>query len=166
MSRNLYPQTGPLRGLIRRVRDGAKPIGRDLVGRVRVRKVVGVRICPWCEEPNDGAAWWHELCVAAHSVARGVTNRVTYSGLGFDSRGWVIVPADGCEECGNQIAEVDHRLALSVAVERRRLGDRRWWRAWTPSNLRWLCQECHKKKTAEDRHLLADMRSVTHRVVD
>ena len=57
-----------------------------------------------------------------------------------------------CCECKKEpYTEIDHILALSIAWELRKRGDRRWWRAWTPGNLRPLCHECHRLKTREDR---------------
>ena len=65
----------------------------------------------------------------------------------------------GCAECGEPYSEVDHTAALSVAWERRRHGDRRWWRAWIPANLRPLCSKCHSCKTGADRRALAAFRN-------
>ena len=64
-----------------------------------------------------------------------------------------------CVECGEAGSETDHHLALSVAHEHRLLGDTRWWRAWTPSNLRPLCHGCHATKTGSDRRELARLRT-------
>ncbi len=52
--------------------------------------------------------------------------------------------------------EVEHRVALSIAAEM--LGYEGWVRAMMPGNLQWMCAECHKAKTAEDRATLAALR--------
>ena len=63
-----------------------------------------------------------------------------------------------CAECHRGYQEVDHRLALSIAWELRKRGDRHWYRAWMPSNLRPLCPECHGAKTRADRAELARLK--------
>ena len=79
-----------------------------------------------------------------------------------------LIPLAPCEDCGlvhdqadkdGRWPEIDHRIALSVAWENRRLGARNWWHAWTPGNLRWLCGACHRIKTGHDRKLLARLRN-------
>ena len=54
--------------------------------------------------------------------------------------------------------EVDHAVSLVLAHEHRELGDPKWWRAWTPDNLRVLCHECHVRKTGEDRREINRLR--------
>ena len=55
-----------------------------------------------------------------------------------------------CEGCGGAANELDHRLAINVA---RALGPEALRRAFTQENLRWLCRECHRRKTRLDRCL-------------
>ena len=55
-----------------------------------------------------------------------------------------------CEICGNPPDEMDHRLAIEVAHA---LGPAAMLRAFTPDNLRWLCRDCHRRKTGQDRRL-------------
>ena len=50
--------------------------------------------------------------------------------------------------CGDPSDEMDHRLAIEVA---RALGPAAMLRAFTPENLRWLCRDCHRRKTDQDR---------------
>ena len=69
-----------------------------------------------------------------------------------------------CAECGDGYSDVDHTVALSVAHEHRRAGARRWWRAWTPGNLRPLCHVCHAQKTGADRRELSRLRSPQDRL--
>ena len=71
----------------------------------------------------------------------------------------LIQRTNACFQCGKiGFFELDHRTALSVAREYRRMGQRGWWKAWTLSNLRWLCHSCHAIKTGHDRKLLARLR--------
>ena len=52
--------------------------------------------------------------------------------------------------CNKEADEKDHRLAITVA---RALGPAAMLRAFTIDNLRWLCFECHERKTTQDRQL-------------
>ena len=52
--------------------------------------------------------------------------------------------------CGDPSDEMDHRLAIEVA---RALGPEALLRAFTQDNLRWLCRDCHRRKTDQDRWL-------------
>ena len=61
-----------------------------------------------------------------------------------------------CAECGgDKVLEIDHALAISVAVE---LGPRAVMRAFMPDNLQNLCHDCHARKTTRDRRLLKILR--------
>ena len=115
--------------------------------------------CTWCDETCDKRRRWHPECAVTYLVAKGM---VVHAGTGRP-----VIKETPCAECGLPFGthrqgpmdyfgfEIDHELALSVAWERRRLGDARWWRAWTINNLRWLCRPCHVAKTAADRRELA-----------
>ena len=135
-----------LRGLLRRLRRGTyRQSGRDLLGvSVGVRK--GQRgTCCWCGRPCSPRRGWHDACVVAYTVAAGRTDAL---------RSGDYCPAhlreQRCESCGAAGDEVDHRVSLGVAHLLRQTGDRRWWRAWTVGNLRWLCHACHLAKTTLD----------------
>ena len=52
-----------------------------------------------------------------------------------------------CEICAGPSDEIDHRLAINVA---RALGPEALRRAFVQENLRWLCRECHIRKTRFD----------------
>ena len=52
--------------------------------------------------------------------------------------------------------ELDHRLAINVA---RALDPAALRRAFAQENLRWLCRECHRRKTRFDRRLARYLRS-------
>ena len=52
-----------------------------------------------------------------------------------------------CANCGATGQELDHIVPLRLAVL---FGKREYVRALLPSNLQWLCQECHRDKTAGD----------------
>lgn len=174
---NPYPRSGPIRGLLMRIRleDGLRRNGRALIRSVGFLPKRSRKNCVWCCEPLTGRARsWHPECVKAYLVATGA---VRFAG-GYP---YVIEPGR-CADCGRDPIEedgvgddgvtrrdpnwlmgiygfeVDHRIALSVAHELRRAGDRRWWWAWTVRNLRWLCHECHAKKTGADRRTLARLR--------
>ena len=53
-----------------------------------------------------------------------------------------------CEICAGPSSEIDHRLAINVA---RAMGPAALRRAFVQKNLRWLCRECHLRKTRFDR---------------
>ena len=94
-------------------------------------------ICRWCGGPAATIALtWHPYCLDAFRVASGqrpMDLQVTM-----------------CETCGGPAAEIDHRLAINVA---RALGTSALRRAFTQENLRFLCRECHRRKTRLDRCL-------------
>ena len=133
--------------------------------RQRWREPTGIQThgtCCWCLHPCKPRQVWHTYCCKAMMAAKGLVADVYKKAL---------IPVGPCEDCGlsyedNERPEIDHRIALSVAWERRRLGDGHWWRAWTLGNLRWLCHACHVKKTAKDRRLLADLRKGQRRLLD
>ena len=198
---NPYPSSGPVRGLLMRLREGLRddwgePTGRDLnrylpfepVRRRKKRAKGQTRwTCTWCGEATTVRRSWHDECVRWYLAAKGQT---VYAGGNFSllfsqkvgEKRWrqsyahhnakaraargediEVPPAPdpvACVECGEPYSEVDHLVALSVAHERRRLGDPRWWIAWTPGNLRPLCHDCHAVKTAADRRELAHMRGL------
>ena len=171
---NRYPGSGPARGLIRRIRAGEiTDKGRDLVGIVRAGQKRGT--CCWCGEPTNPRAGWHEPCVRAYLAARAATS---YTGgqdplirtreqleelYAWNARypaRWQENPHRiMCAACGDRgFRETDHVIALAIAREHRRLGDKRWWRAWTLANLQPLCGSCHADKTAVDRVEIARLR--------
>lgn len=184
---NRYPRSGPARGLIVRLRAGEyHGAGRCLIHGMLSRTLRGAALrtnaCVWCGEPLARRGNWHGECVRAYLAAKGATvypgGRTLLLSLAEHDRHWrdrfawwtanptrprsecPVVLKFPCDECGRTDAgvEVDHRLALSVAHERRELGCRRWWRAWTLANLRPLCHECHATKTGADRRELAALR--------
>ena len=94
-------------------------------------------ICRWCYEPTAGIKLrWHLYCLNAYRVA---------SGQRPDN-----IQRTLCEICGGPSDEIDHRLAIEVA---RALGPAAMIRAFTLDNLRWLCRDCHRRKTRQDRQL-------------
>ena len=183
---NIYPRSGPARGLIKIIREFysferlatekyAPNSGRNLISYEVKRwmppgKWDGASIgglCRWCGQPTKTLRHqWHKDCIAWYLTATGsvkppdgrVHKGPLWSHTRWDEWGedW-----DGkkrrkkvtlCCECKTEpYTEIDHILALSIAWELRKRGDRRWWRAWTPGNLRPLCHECHNLKTREDR---------------
>ena len=163
MNKNKYPKSGPIRGLIKAAKNN------DINDKYRalysnaswLPRKFGT--CRWCGQPiGHKRALWHDDCFSAYSI--GTTNN-SYIVLYFreeykknkDDR------HSNCEECGKKFGfklykEWDHRVALSIARERRRLGYRDWWKAWHVSNLRALCHDCHSEKTRQDRLELKKIR--------
>ena len=62
--------------------------------------------------------------------------------------------------------EIDHKVALALAHEHREIGDRQWWRAWMPINLRVLCHDCHAKKSGEERREINRLRKARKVLAD
>lgn len=136
-----------MRGLIAQLRGKEKENGRELVtNRQLVRWVSGQKsqrgTCVWCERACDKARAWHTLCVRSYLCARGQT---------FDLYKDPLVKYGPCEICGGPGDEIDHRLAICVAV---REGRRATLRAFWLDNLRWLCRACHRTKTRRDRKVV------------
>ena len=186
---NIYPKSGPARGLIRIIRKFysferlakekyAPNSGRDLIKYEVQKDMPGGRFqgvyaggkCRWCGQPTKTLRHqWHKDCVAWFLAARGLVKppegRV-HKGPHWQHTRWEEwTDWNGkkrrrkvtlCCECKTEpYTEVDHIRALSIAWELRKRGDRRWWRAWTPGNLRPLCHDCHNLKTRTDRRELS-----------
>lgn len=186
---NIYPQSGPARGLIRIIREFYSPerlatekyapnSGRNLIsyevkrwmppGKWQGAYVGGV--CRWCRQPTENIRkFWHKDCIAWYLSATGSVKppdgRV-HKGPLWENFTWQEYEdwtgkkrrrkVTLCCECKTEpYSEVDHIRALSIAWELRKRGDRRWWRAWTPGNLRPLCHDCHNLKTRTDRRELS-----------
>ncbi len=99
-------------------------------------------LCRWCAEPAARIVLtWHSYCLTAYRIA---------SGQKSDR-----IETDLCEICGSEADELDHRLSITVA---KTLGISALIRAFTPQNLRWLCQQCHRQKTRQDRLLAGYLR--------
>ena len=149
---NLYPRSGPYRGLLRhwRAADGIwRQTGTSWYHRELFPAFPGPTsergFCRWCDEPCETRRHlWHPECVVYYFAALARL-------VAFDEH-WM--PPTDCP-CGKPGAELDHRLALAVAWH---LGERAWLRAHLPSNLQWLCRDCHRRKTAEDRAMIAGLK--------
>ena len=106
--------------------------------------------CAWCWTPKDPGqhtnANYHPDCVIIMTALKGI-RETPY--------GKPLVPRGLCE-CGEEATELDHIVPLSIAVMD---GLRVWIRAFMPSNLQWLCRECHRRKTSKDRADLARRRN-------
>ena len=182
---NIYPRSGPARGLIKIIREFysferlatekyAPNSGRNLISYEVKRwmppgKWDGQHIggtCRWCRQPTENIRkFWHKDCIAWYLTATGSVKppdgRVHKGPLWENTEWEEYEDWEGkkrrrkvtlCCECKTEpYSEIDHIKALSIAWELRKRGDRRWWRAWTPGNLRPLCHECHNLKTREDR---------------
>lgn len=143
--------------------------------------------CRWCNEPCETSRFWHSECGRAYRIPCGHTTHAgtqaavlpagpceecgvgqlgecCYCGRPCRARERACRAGEGCWPARKRLAEpryrleIDHRTAVSIAWEQRRLGQKSWWKAWHISNLRWLCRECHRKKTAADRWALANLR--------
>ena len=117
---------------------------------IRQRQLRGLvnRTARWEEPPQNGICCrcyertsniktrWHLYYLNAYRVASGQHPDEIQHTL--------------CEICGDPSDEMDHRLAIEVA---RALGPAAMLRAFTLDNLRWLCRDCHRRKTRQDRRL-------------
>lgn len=124
-------------------------------------------ICKWCQQPAERSHTghprkWHDGCLPYAFAAQGSPN-------GFHAiRGDLVEienPYGGtserrrCPACGKAEyvqMELDHILAIGVA---RRLGLHYYRRAFLPENVWWICEPCHKVKTAFDRALMRALES-------
>ena len=132
-----------LRGLVLHHRRHPSKHPRRLVLRIARRTDTSTPgVCRWCGGPAATITLtWHMYCLDAYRVASGqrpAELRVTM-----------------CEGCGGAAQEIDHRLAINVA---RALGPDALRRVFTQENLRFLCRECHRRKTRLDRCLAAFVR--------
>ena len=99
-------------------------------------------ICRWCGDPAATIdLTWHRYCIDAYRVASGQHPGELQRTM--------------CEVCAGPSAELDHRLAINVA---RAMGPAALRRAFVQENLRWLCRECHLRKTRFDRLLARYLR--------
>ena len=152
---NPYPKSGPVRGLLLRIRRGnIEASGRALVSGGRFGDAWEFGTCRWCEQACEANRKWHKDCLKAYSAARGltvVTNRNT-----------PLTKARGCTcEGDGRYSSIDHILSLGVAREQQCREIRGWWKAWTTKNLQWLCRSCHLSKTREDLRRLRSIRKPT-----
>ena len=127
-----------LRGLVLHHRRHPAEHPRRLVNRTARWEDPPVKgVCRWCYELTASPTTrWHRYCLNAYRVASGQHPDEIQHTL--------------CEICGDPSDEMDHRLAIEVA---RALGPAAMLRAFTPDNLRWLCRDCHRRKTRQDRRL-------------
>ena len=127
-----------LRGLVLHHRRHPAEHPRRLVNRTARWEDPPVKgVCRWCYELTASPTTrWHRYCLNAYRVASGQHPDEIQHTL--------------CEICGDPSDEMDHRLAIEVT---RTLGPAAMLRAFTPDNLRWLCRDCHRRKTRQDRQL-------------
>lgn len=151
-----------LRGVVRRVLPGLHKYGipsfdrRDSVsgwsphsyGRNVSRR------CIWCNEAIDERrqVWWHRSCSKWYARMSGRTR---------STHGWVIDPTP-CP-CGADGVHLDHIIPIGLAALH---GVRAYVRAFFPENLQWLCEPCHKQKTANDLRAIADAKAGRLRLFD
>ena len=143
----------------RKYRPAPRLYPRGIIGPVSGAAKSG--ICRWCGLPiADGKRKrWHQSCVHWYMAARGQTVNNLAPLLERP-----VVPPTACALCGSATAEeCDHLVALAVAA---RQGVRQWVRAHQPSNLRWLCHECHAGKTGEDRRLMSRLDKAARTAAD
>ena len=94
-------------------------------------------ICRWCGDRTATIdLTWHRYCLDAYRVASGQKPTELQRTM--------------CETCAGPSDEIDHWLAINVA---RALGPEALRRAFVQENLRWLCRDCHLRKTRFDRRL-------------
>ncbi len=132
-----------LRGLVLHFRRHPADHPRRLVNRTARWGEPPVKgVCRWCyPKTANPDSRWHDYCLNFYWVASGQQPEEIQHTL--------------CEICGNEATELDHRMAIEVA---RTLGRNAMLRAFMPDNLRWLCSDCHKRKTKQDRRLARFLR--------
>lgn len=133
-----------LRGLAIHHRRHLSKHARRLILRTARWKEPAVRgICRWCGDPAATIdLTWHRYCLDAYYVASGQRPSELQRTM--------------CEICAGPSDELDRRLAINVA---RALGPEALRRAFVQENLRWLCRECHLRKTRFDRLLARYLRA-------
>ena len=124
------------------------PVKRALIATLppimgRPKNMMGT--CRWCRRLCLSTKAWHPECIPAYMMALG---RQMLNGF------QPLVPRTDCP-CGQPGHELDHRVSLAVAAE---LGERHRLRAYTLTNLQWLCHGCHHTKTVTDMATLRDLR--------
>ena len=155
-----------LRGLIRhlteipeRREDRRNPIGR--LGDI-VQEGLGYwpwGTCKWCGLPAERSHTgrprkWHDSCLEYAFAAQGSpsgASAIRGEPVEVETRYGYKARTHRCPACGkaeHTNKELDHILAIGVA---RRLGLRFYRQAFLPDNLWWICEPCHKVKTAFDR---------------
>ena len=118
--------------------------------------------CKWCGLPiSESRRLWHFACSSLYYAFWGNPpgRRAIQPGpeveiptpYGHTARRQVC-PA--CGKAGLVHFELDHIMAIGVA---RRLGLHFYRRAYMPENLWWICEPCHKLKTAFDRALMRSL---------
>ena len=168
-----------MRGLIRRVRAGARIDGRILSVRGLSQFYAGLdyaaRICQWCNESLDDEPrrrYRHSECMIWRDAAESRVDpyqafkrrpppyngtREEWDEYYRDAKGRSV-----CVDCGktpgrmDRGLEIDHELPISVAAE---LGPEAVMRCFTPDNVRYLCHDCHVEKTKRDRVILKILRT-------
>ena len=168
-----------MRGLIKRMRMGGYVFNRCLhwTGSIASKH----RHCNWCGEPVDEPRRrnWHSHCLVWSGAAYGqgrpqseVLGQMPSFAAPNDvwNKWWKQYTSTlFCAECGvmgrRNIAfdevntrvklDIDHRLAISVAME---LGRKAIMVAFMPDNLQYLCHDCHVAKTKKDMAILAMLR--------
>lgn len=133
-----------LRGLaIHHRRHPSKHARRLILRTARWRHPAVRGICRWCGDKTATIdLTWHRYCLDAYYVASGQKPAELQRTM--------------CEICAGPSDELDHRLAINVA---RALGPEALRRAFVQENLRWLCRECHLRKTRFDRLLARYLRA-------
>ena len=164
------------KGLVRRVRAGAKVVDRQLnvsgLGFPERRN----KTCTWCWEPVDEPRkrYWHSHCavwqaatkcqLSPYAAERGLIPSELLNGdraaedvyfAGWYARCCAVCELTPSWQGDDAGLEIDHRLGIAIAVE---LGPRAVMRAYLPSNLQYLCQKCHKAKTKQDAGILKILR--------
>ena len=100
-------------------------------------------VCRWCGLPTGfPRRQWDPDCLLQYRA----------------TRGGAVAPKGPkvCETCEAPGEEVDHRVGIHHARQR---GARAFVRTFLLENFRWLCRECHMRKSAEERGMLAGRES-------
>ena len=125
-------------------------------------------VCRWCglsvERRRGRARRWHRSCYIWFRIGRGQILGTGETALPFgavefshshcdhpESEGAAWCAREICQGCGKPSPgrlELDHIMAIALA---HRLGEFFYRRAFSPTNLWWICRDCHLAKTKFDR---------------
>ena len=126
-------------------------------------------VCRWCGlsvgRKRGRARRWHRSCYVWFRIGRGQIISTGETALPFgavefshshcddhpESEGAAWCAREICQGCGKPSPgrlELDHIMAIALA---HRLGEFFYRRAFSPTNLWWICRDCHLAKTKFDR---------------
>ena len=147
---------GTVRHVLPRVRS-VKPIylGRRATPRIKC----GTKgVCNWCGYECFWPNRWHFYCRLWYWIlGDGPSGAHGFYAKMKRSACWnYMCPRTPCVECGSTTElQVDHKIPIGYAA---RLSPRDYIRSFFPSNLQYLCAQCHRRKTIQDNIKLRELR--------